>query len=447
VATDYPVTAYPRTPALDCSFANSCSFPSGATLIPAGVSNGVDFALVPFGVISGKVTDAASGMPLAAVDVRFNSSDGLLLGSARTQNDGTYRWDRAIGLAYVSVNNIPGAPYNGQVYPDVDCAAGTCDSRSGKLVDASDGATINGIDLRLQPNPQVFGKIRGRVVDAATGIPVPHVLVSATSRSYFSTQTDAGGYYVLPAEPALRLPDGEYLLAAGTPPFLAVERGDRALVMISTTRAPYSITFDLHLTKMQVNSIFPTFGTQDGGTEVIIEGSGFSPQTAVMIGWQAAKMVSVTPERIVAVTPYAYSPGKAEVKITLPRPSFFSMTLVQPFTYVATPATMRAAAGTPQTAAINTEFAQPLLVHLIDASQKPLSGVSVTFAAPAAGASGDFAGNSTVITNVNGVAVAPPFTANGTAGTYAVTATAGPLRTTFVLTNVTSPPKRRAGGR
>jgi len=195
---------------------------------------------------------------------------------------------------------------------------------------------------------------------------------------------------------------------------------------------------------MQVNSIAPAFGTWAGGTEVTIDGTGFTPQTVVTIGYQPAKIVSVTPERIVARTPPASNFGKAEVKMALPAPSSFSMKL-PPFTYIVPPATMRAVAGTPQMAAINTAFVTPLQVRLVDA-RALLSGISVTFAAPAAGASGTFAGKSTVVTDTNGVATAP-FIANGITGSYAVTATAGPLTATFNLTNVAAPPKRRAGGR
>src|ERR1700726_1979138 len=101
---------------------------------------------------------------------------------------------------------------------------------------------------------------------------------------------------------------------------------------------------------------------------------------------------------------------------------------------------MTANAGTtPQSATINTAFANALAVTVKDASSNPISGVSVTFTAPGSGASGTFSNNTatiTVATNASGVASAP-FTANATAGgPYTVTAAAAGLPTVnFSLTN------------
>jgi len=104
------------------------------------------------------------------------------------------------------------------------------------------------------------------------------------------------------------------------------------------------------------------------------------------------------------------------------------------------PATMTANAGTtPQSAAISTAFANALAVAVKDAGSNPVSGVNVTFTAPAPGASGTFSNNTatiTVATNASGVASAP-FTANATTGgPYTVTAAATGLTTVnFSLTN------------
>ena len=79
------------------------------------------------------------------------------------------------------------------------------------------------------------------------------------------------------------------------------------------------------------------------------------------------------------------------------------------------------------------DFANALAVTVKDASNNPVSGVSVAFTAPGSGASGKFSNIGTSIsvsTNAAGVASAP-FTANATpGGPYTVTAaTAGlPIR-------------------
>jgi CSLREA domain-containing protein len=99
--------------------------------------------------------------------------------------------------------------------------------------------------------------------------------------------------------------------------------------------------------------------------------------------------------------------------------------------------TITATAGTPQTAVINTAFATQLQATVTE-SNVPQSGVAVTFTAPGSGASGTFSGGTTVNTNGSGVAIAPPFTANATAGgPYEVIASlAGNTATAnFSLTN------------
>ncbi len=100
--------------------------------------------------------------------------------------------------------------------------------------------------------------------------------------------------------------------------------------------------------------------------------------------------------------------------------------------------TIVATAGTPQSAQVNTAFATNLQALVKDALNNPVANVTVTFTAPATGASGTFAGGvNTAITNASGVATAAVFTANGTAGLYTVTATGAGITTPaqFALTN------------
>ena len=111
------------------------------------------------------------------------------------------------------------------------------------------------------------------------------------------------------------------------------------------------------------------------------------------------------------------------------------------------PASISALGGSEQSTLIHTNFDAQLEALVTDLAGNPLSGVSVTFSAPTAGASGTFAADSTVVTNGQGIAIAPVFAANGTAGSYQVTAAAGSLSAVFSLTNsLTPPPVISAGG-
>lgn len=95
--------------------------------------------------------------------------------------------------------------------------------------------------------------------------------------------------------------------------------------------------------------------------------------------------------------------------------------------------------GTPQSANVIAAFAAPLAIKVVDSSNNPVVGGLVTFEVPpSSGASGSFAGGvSTATTNSSGIATSAPFTANGTVGTYTVTATvnSGAEPANFVLTN------------
>jgi hypothetical protein len=81
--------------------------------------------------------------------------------------------------------------------------------------------------------------------------------------------------------------------------------------------------------------------------------------------------------------------------------------------------------GNGQNTGVNTMFPNPVAAIVSPAA----SGVPVTFTiVPSGGASATFSGGSTTVTattNGSGVATSPPFTANGTAGTFHITATVG----------------------
>ena len=106
------------------------------------------------------------------------------------------------------------------------------------------------------------------------------------------------------------------------------------------------------------------------------------------------------------------------------------------------PAAIRTIAGTPQSTPVLTAFVAPLEVTVTDTFGNAISGVSVVFTAPASGASGTFGGASTVsiTTGEQGTASAI-LTANGTPGTYVVSAATAAITgsATFSLTNVATP--------
>ena len=101
------------------------------------------------------------------------------------------------------------------------------------------------------------------------------------------------------------------------------------------------------------------------------------------------------------------------------------------------PSTLAVEAGDDQSTGVGTAFATRLKVLVEDAWDNAVPDARVTFTAPGSGAGGTFAGSSTVTSDADGFAEAPVFTANGTAGSYTVTASCTGVATpaSFDLTN------------
>lgn len=112
----------------------------------------------------------------------------------------------------------------------------------------------------------------------------------------------------------------------------------------------------------------------------------------------------------------------------------------------AVPGTITASAGTPQSAAVGTPFGAALTALVRDAANNPVSGVTVTFTAPAPGASAVLS-SATATTNASGVASVTA-TANGSAGAYSVSASAPGVAApaSFSLTNTPAPGSIAASG-
>ena len=102
------------------------------------------------------------------------------------------------------------------------------------------------------------------------------------------------------------------------------------------------------------------------------------------------------------------------------------------------PASIVALTGSGQTALLGTVFPVPLSALVKDSGGNPLSGITVTFTAPASGAGAALSATSAV-TNASGIASVTA-TGNGTAGAYNVTAGVnGTLLTVaFALANSTA---------
>jgi adhesin/invasin len=101
--------------------------------------------------------------------------------------------------------------------------------------------------------------------------------------------------------------------------------------------------------------------------------------------------------------------------------------------------------GNNQSSPVATPFGTLEEVQLIDTLGNPVSGATVTFTeTDGSGAGAAFGGASTVTTNAQGIAYAPPLLANDSAGSFSVTAAHGSLATTFQLSNLPGPAAKLA---
>ncbi len=93
--------------------------------------------------------------------------------------------------------------------------------------------------------------------------------------------------------------------------------------------------------------------------------------------------------------------------------------------------------GDHQTTSVNTAFPTPMKVFF-NKNGIALEGHSITFNAPQQGVGGTFPNGGLsviVVTDAGGYAEAPPFTANGTPGSYTILAWNTNYQTNFHLTN------------
>jgi lysophospholipase L1-like esterase len=178
-----------------------------AVNVTAGASTeSIDAALQKAGTISGSVSEAAGGSPLARVCVRAFSSDGTVQSPISvTSSTGTY-----------TVADLPAGSYD--VYFDPTCqgaessaflaqwSGGASKLGSATAVSVTAGGEATGVNAALVKPASVYGSISGTVTGAASGKPLASVCVTAISSgegegSGFA-ETAADGTYTITGLPA-----------------------------------------------------------------------------------------------------------------------------------------------------------------------------------------------------------------------------------------------------
>jgi hypothetical protein len=192
----------------DILCASGCPLTTGApiTVTLGATVSGIDFDLNRGGRISGHVTDAFSGLPLAGVRVFLVDAAGRSGASGVTDLSGAYVTAAGVlgGTYYARTSNSLGLI--DELYDDVECVGG-CSLARGAAITVSVGATTSGIDFALGAGR----RIEGTVTDQATGAGLDSVDVGvfdASGRRLTGGLTDAAGHYIT----ASGLPAGTYFL-------------------------------------------------------------------------------------------------------------------------------------------------------------------------------------------------------------------------------------------
>jgi len=191
-----------------------CDLAGGTSVrIAAGATTTIDFSLAPGVRLSGRVTDAATGLGLSGVRIQaLKTASGPAAWPARTDGRGFFRTKAGEdyqglppGSYYLRTSNSQG--YVDEVFKDVPCLA--CDVTIGTKVQVNAGTATNGLDFALSRGGRIGGS-----VTRAKGAPVALATVrfyDAAGRLVSTVSTGFTGAYL-----SQGLPAGLYYAAASS---------------------------------------------------------------------------------------------------------------------------------------------------------------------------------------------------------------------------------------
>lgn len=184
---------------------NGSTVPSTASVVSVALGHthgGVTQALPRGGAISGTVTDASNGHPLAFENIVAFNSSGKIIGGSSTNSTGKYV---VRGLNNSSTDRVCAAPksasptvtFHGKCWKGISWNGGSLPGGT-KAVTVNTGATHTGINFALSKTVRVLGSIAGTVTELAggTALQLAEVdLFNSTGHVIDSTATDSSGHY------------------------------------------------------------------------------------------------------------------------------------------------------------------------------------------------------------------------------------------------------------
>jgi hypothetical protein len=156
-----------------------------------GTTSGIDFALDPGGAITGTVTDAVTGAPLAGVSIDvWDAATGSSVTSGFTDPAGVYVTFGGLQTGSFVATTFNDASYLNELYDDIPCPFFfSCDRTTGTPIAVTVGTTTAGIDFALAKG----GAVAGTVTVAGSGAPVDSFVDLFDSVGNFATSAFSGG--------------------------------------------------------------------------------------------------------------------------------------------------------------------------------------------------------------------------------------------------------------
>ena len=230
----------------------------------------------------------------------------------------------------------------------------------------------------------------------------------------------------------------------GTP--TATFSGNIVISVTDSATSPTTVTKTLSLTIAPPALTITTTSLVNGTagtayTAPVAATGGVAPYAWSATGLPAPLVINATTGQITG-TPTAAFTGNVVFSVTdsALTPTTVTKTLSLTIAPQIVPATITIQSGNNQSTRVTTAYTAPFVVLVKDSSNNPMANVPVTFAVPAAGASGSFGGTNTVNTDALGIATSAVLTANTVAGAFNVTITAGSITATMGATNLPGNP-------
>jgi hypothetical protein len=169
------------------------SYPTNVNVVGGATTSGINGSLPVGATISGKVTSAATGKPLAGICVSVNSTSQFgVSGGVTTNRRGVYSIDQLPADSY-QVQFSGGCGNTGSYAPQAYDNTNVLEPQNIDVTAA--GQTVSDINAALQPGPVIAGTVTDSAGHRLTGI---CVLAGTPAGVLFAEQQTVHGRYELP---------------------------------------------------------------------------------------------------------------------------------------------------------------------------------------------------------------------------------------------------------